>query len=196
MALICATALRDSSPHRELRMYRFEVAERSDGVAALAIDVPKRLSPDQIEALALATRGFEAEADEFEIGEGGCALRVGETVRQRRVESLRLASENVGSAARAEKGYPLRSATAKRSTIAAAGSTSVIAPTLWPAYIAIASTSPSMPRAARWSRNAVCRRQPPHPRLGARLTAGCRRPRSAYRCCCGAHDAATPASSG
>ena len=42
-------------------------------------------------------------------------------------------------------GYPLRSAEPKRSTIAAAGSTSVIAPTLWPAYIAIASTSPSMP---------------------------------------------------
>jgi len=90
-------------------MYRFEVAQRSDGVAALAIlgercdlaafDVPKRLSPDQIEALALATCGFEAEADEFEIGVGGCALKVGEMVRQRHGESLRLASENVGNAA-------------------------------------------------------------------------------------------------
>ena len=49
------------------------------------------------------------------------------------------------TAATAEKGYPLRSAAAKRSTIAAAGSTSVIAPTLWPAYIAIASMSPFMP---------------------------------------------------
>jgi len=45
----------------------------------------------------------------------------------------------------ADTGYPLLSAAAKRSTIAAAGSTAVIAPTLWPAYIAIASMSPSMP---------------------------------------------------
>jgi hypothetical protein len=44
-----------------------------------------------------------------------------------------------------DTGYPSLSAAAKRSTIAAAGSTSVIAPTLWPAYIAIASTSPAMP---------------------------------------------------
>ena len=35
-----------------------------------------------------------------------------------------------------------RSAAAKRSMIAAAGSTVSIVPTLWPAYIAIASTSP------------------------------------------------------
>ena len=37
------------------------------------------------------------------------------------------------------------SAAAKRSTIAAAGSTAVMLPTLWPAYIAIASMSPSTP---------------------------------------------------
>jgi hypothetical protein len=42
-------------------------------------------------------------------------------------------------------GYALRSSAAKRSTIAAAGSTSAMAPTLWPAYIAIASMSPSVP---------------------------------------------------
>jgi signal transduction histidine kinase len=41
-------------------------------------------------------------------------------------------------------GYALRSAAAKRSTIAAAGSTAAMAPTPWQAYIAIASMSPSM----------------------------------------------------
>src|SRR5262249_39652371 len=46
-------------------------------------------------------------------------------------------------------GYRWFGAAAKRSTIAAAGSTSVIAPTPWPAYIAIASTSPSIPASGR-----------------------------------------------
>jgi hypothetical protein len=61
--------------------------------------VPKRLSPDQIEALALATCGFEAEGDEFEIVVGGCALKVGEMVRQRHGESYAWYLRNVLSAA-------------------------------------------------------------------------------------------------
>jgi hypothetical protein len=41
---------------------------------------------------------------------------------------------------------------------------------------------------------AGCRCQPHYPRLGARPTACCQRPPSAYTCCCGSRDAATPAS--
>ena len=56
---------------------------------------------------------------------------------------------DAGRATTTGKHYALRSAAAKRSTIAAAGSTAVMAPTLWPAYIAIASGSPSVPAIGR-----------------------------------------------
>ena len=71
-------------PHSALHPALAILGERCDPAA---LDVPKRLSPDQIEALALATCGFEAEGDEFEIVVGGCALKVGEMVRQRHGES-------------------------------------------------------------------------------------------------------------
>jgi hypothetical protein len=45
--------------------------------------------------------------------------------------------------------------------------------------------SPSCPRVAGWTRSAVCRWQPPHPRLDARPTAGCPRPPTGRRCGCG-----------
>jgi hypothetical protein len=54
----------------------------------------------------------------------------------------RQARRKCRSAREAARGQAGRSAAAKRSMIAAAGSTLSIVPTLWPAYSAIASTSP------------------------------------------------------
>ena len=70
-----------------------------------------------------------------------------------------------------------RSAVAKRSTIVAAGSTAAIAPTPCPAYIAIASMSPSMPESGRClggrgdrHRNVVLGPARPHPAVGVLAT--------------------------